>query len=115
MTEYSPDRWLILKVTDNKKGKTTRGALFHYRVFGMWSGGYLDGDSWRLNSGITRAQEFDDFWEFHGSSGSVYRCWKEAYGTTAYGASVLLGLIDTTNNFTIETVDERKDWNTLEL
>ena len=40
---YYPDKWLIIEING-----TTR---FH-KVFGTWSGGYLEGDSWRFNSGI---------------------------------------------------------------
>lgn len=73
----TPDKWLILKVND------------HYRVFGTWSGGYLDGDSWRMNSGITKVEEDDEHYLFTGSSGSVYKCRKTAYGSTGYGYSVI--------------------------
>ena len=30
-----------------------------------------------------------DYFLFHGRSGSVYRCHKDMYGTTSYGASIL--------------------------
>jgi hypothetical protein len=36
MTEYTPNKWIIVKVT---------GEDPHYRVLGSWQGGYLDGDS----------------------------------------------------------------------
>ena len=76
---YAPDKWLLIKI---------RGTDPHYRVFGSWSGGYLDGDSWRLNSGITSVEEVGDYYYFHGNTGSVYKCHKEAYGATVYGYSV---------------------------
>lgn len=75
-----PDRWAILKAGDS------------YRVFAMWCGGYLDGDSWRINSGIERSERDGAFLVFHGASGSVYRCHEDGYGLTAYGASVLASL-----------------------
>jgi len=68
---YSPDSWCIVKIN---------GTDPHYRVFGSWSGGYLDGDSWRLNSGIKSVSEDDEYYYFYGSTGSVYRCAKESYG-----------------------------------
>jgi hypothetical protein len=40
----------------------------------------LDGDSWRMNSGITRIEEKPKHWEFYGSSGSVYKCGRKSYG-----------------------------------
>jgi hypothetical protein len=69
--EYTPDQWQIIKIN---------GTHPHYRIFGSWSGGYLDGDSWRLNSGIQSIEEDGDYYLFHGFSGSTYRCHKKTYG-----------------------------------
>jgi hypothetical protein len=76
-----PYRWVILKIAADDRPL--------YRVFAMWSGGYLDGDSWRINSGVTRVEETDDAFLFHGLSGSIYECAKGAYGLTAYGSAVI--------------------------
>lgn len=76
---YSPDKWLLIKIG---------GTDPHYRVFGSWSGGYLDGDSWRMNSGITSVEEDENYYYFHGNTGSIYRCHKEMYGATVYGYGV---------------------------
>ena len=73
----TPHRWIILKFGDT------------YKVLGSWSGGYADGDSWQLNSGIERVEEDGDFWLFHGFSGSVYQCRKTGYGTTGYSSMIL--------------------------
>lgn len=73
----TPHRWLLLKFGDT------------YKVFGSWFGGYLDGDSWRLNSGIESVEDDGDFWLFHGFSGSVYQCRKDSYGSTGYSSMVL--------------------------
>ncbi len=81
-TECTPDRWLLVECGDIHK------------VFASFTGGYLDGDSWRLNSGIERVEVEGDYFLFHGYSGSVYRCHKEAYGTTGYGAFVLADLCE---------------------
>ncbi len=76
-----PDRWLLVECGDI------------HRVFASFTGGYLDGDSWRLNSGIDRVEiDEDGNFLFHGYSGSVYKCHKDCYGTTGYGASVLHAL-----------------------
>ena len=72
MNTYSPDRWLVIKFDDN--GDT------HYRVFGTWAGGYLDAESWRLNSGIAEIQVDGNYLNFIGESGSVYRCFRGSYG-----------------------------------
>jgi len=76
--DYAPDKWMLIEI---------RGKDPHYRVFGSWSGGYLDGDAWRMNSGITYVEKYDDYYYFHGNTGSVYKCHKDAYGSNAYGWS----------------------------
>ena len=86
MSTYTPDRWLVVSITN--KTKT------HYRVFGTWGGGYLNGDSWKLNSGITKATFVDGVYHFEGSSGSVYECRENSYGSTGYGWGVLNSMIE---------------------
>lgn len=98
---YSPDGWMLVKIG---------GTDPHYRVFGSWAGGYLDGDGWRLNSGITEVLEDDEFYYFKGSTGSVYRCYKEAYGRlTSYNWSVLKGLEERATNTLIALREKPKD------
>jgi hypothetical protein len=80
MAEYFPDKWLIVEVLGDDP---------HYRVFAVWSGGYLSPDSWRLNSGIVDVEEDDEFYYFYGKSKSVYQCNKQSYGTNSYGIEVL--------------------------
>jgi len=82
MTEYTPDNWVVLKI---KEGKN---AFPFYKVLVGWSGGYLDCDSWRMNSGITEVKEKSDCYEFYGGSGSLYRCHKEGYGLRMNNASI---------------------------
>lgn len=65
---YTPDYWCILDV----------GTC--YKVFGSWAGSYLDGSSWRLNSGITKVEEDENYYYFYGTSNSIYKCRKEKYG-----------------------------------
>lgn len=72
--QYSPDNWVVLKL---KQSESDTGF---YRVLAGWSNGYLDGDSWRLNSGITQVKQDGNHYEFYGHSGSCYRCHKESYG-----------------------------------
>lgn len=66
----TPDNWVIVEIAD-------KDTTF-YKVLGGWSGGYLDGDRWRINSGITEVEEKEDHYLFYGQSGSVYKCWKES-------------------------------------
>ena len=46
-----PERWVVVDITVD--GESTK------KVFAGWYGGYLDGDSWKLNSGIASEQELD--------------------------------------------------------
>lgn len=71
MADYTPDNWVVIKMTN--LGKT------FYKLLAGWSGGYLDGDSWRMNSGITGVEPDGDHLLFNGASGSVYRCHKDGY------------------------------------
>ena len=80
MTEYNPDSWVVIKMIN--KDQT------FYKVLGGWSGGYLDGDSWRLNSGVDRVELDNDMYKFYGSSGSVYNCHKESYGLKMITADI---------------------------
>ena len=63
--------WVIVKIG---------GTDPHYRIFGCWTGGYLNGDSWKLNSGIAKVEDRKGYYDFHGSSGSIYQCQKGSYG-----------------------------------
>ncbi len=87
--EYHPDNWVIIKL---EHAESPGG--FAYKVLGGWSGGYLDGNYWRLNSGIERWTEDEKYYYFHGYSGSVYKCFKEAEFTRMNNAGMLKKLID---------------------
>ena len=106
MTEYNPDSWVVIKMT--YKDET------FYKVLGGWSGGYLNGDSWRLNSGIEKC-EYDianDKWRFYGSSGSVYIVNPESYGLRMATAGIWNQM---KNKYPdqVELLDDR-DWSQME-
>lgn len=82
MTEHYPDNFKIIKV------ETDNGDFLH-KVFATWRGGYLHGDSWRANSGISKIKEDNSYFHFYGKSGSVYTCHKESYGSCFYTENVL--------------------------
>lgn len=84
MGNYCPDKWVVLRLTQPD------GEVW-FRLFGGWYGGYLHGDSWRANSGITKIVVKDDHYGVYGSSGSCYICYKEAEGLSGYMDSVLYG------------------------
>lgn len=82
MSEYNPDRWVVLRMT------TPKYVL--YKVFAGWYGGFAQGDNWKLNSGITKVEQREDgCLLFHGYSGSVYVCHPNNYGMSGYMTSVL--------------------------
>jgi hypothetical protein len=104
MSDYRPDRWTVLRIH-------ATGQII-YKVFASWSGGYTGSDSWKLNSGITRATLVGDSWEFDGSSGSVYSCHKDAYGTNGYGGHVLHGLLEQAEKqgYEIDVLSAETNW-----
>ena len=107
MSDYTPDKWVIIKIT------TPKETL--YKVFASYYGGYAGSDSWKMNSGITHAALANDLWEFSGYSGSVYSCHKDAYGTNGYSGSVLQRFIDTApeQDARIEIMPESTNWATI--
>jgi hypothetical protein len=72
MATYVPNNWVVLKITLEDQSI--------YKILAGWSGSYLDGSSWKLNSGITHVEETDTHYNFYGYSGSCYKCNKESYG-----------------------------------
>jgi len=105
MSDYNPDKWVVVKITalDNPPV---------HKVFACWYGGYLGSDSWKLNSGITRAYEEGHCFMFDGSSGSTYACHKASYGTSGYGHGVLQNMINTSakRGHTVEILPEETNW-----
>jgi hypothetical protein len=71
MTEYNPDNWIILKFSSSEYGDV-------YKVLAGWSGGYLDGSSWKLNSGITKIEDAGVNYHVYGYTNSVYILHKES-------------------------------------
>ena len=80
MSEYNPDKWVMLEFNHN-------GELI-YKILATFYGGYTTGDSWKLNSGITKIEEDGQTYLFTGSTGSVYRCHKNSYGVGGYTSGV---------------------------
>lgn len=107
MSDYRPDRWTVLRIHATDQ--------IIYKVFASWYGGYMGADSWKLNSGITRATLVGDSWEFDGSSGSVYSCHKDSYGTNGYGGAVLSNLLlqAEKQGMQIDVLTKDTDWATL--
>lgn len=105
--EYHPDKWVVIKITSEKG--------VHYRVFATWLGGFTSGDSWKMNSGITKVESKDNYINFYGVSGSVYCVRKECYGMSSYSRSVLKQLQETSTRLNIEIMGEDTNWHFLRL
>ena len=105
MTEYIPDNWVVLKLTYKDE--------ISHKVLCGWSGGYLDGDSWRLNSGITHVEDHETHYSFYSYSGSVYKVWKYSYGLRMYTADVYNRWKEKFGD-AIEMMSEDTDWMNLE-
>ena len=99
MNNY-PDNWVVLFLN---------GDSPHYRILAGWSGGYLSGDSWRLNSGITRVEESDHSYSFYGSSGSCYVCGKQSYGMRMNNAGIFNQLKEAHGD-KVQLMPEDTDW-----
>ena len=98
--EYFPDNWVVVKFPD------------HYRVLAGWSGGYTTGDSWRMNSGITKVDQDpnnENHLIFYGSSGSTYFCYKGAYCLRNNNAYVWSQLKEKYGD-QVEIMPEDTDW-----
>lgn len=98
MKEYMPDNWVVIKFHDEP----------HYKILAGWSGGYLSGSEWRMNSGITRVEDAGEYYKFY-SAGSVYSCHKESYCLRMNNAYVWANLQDK-HGTNVELMDEETDW-----
>jgi hypothetical protein len=98
-----PDSWVIVKIT---------GPETIYKVLAGWSGSYLYGTSWQLNSGIVKVEEDGDHFLFSGHSGSVYKCHKDCYGIRMATAGVW-DTMETTYPGKVELMNENTNWSKL--
>ena len=100
MSTYNPDCWVVIKITNNDE--------VLYKVLAGWGGGYLNGDSWRLNSGINLVFDHDREIHFHGST---YICHKEAYGLRMSTAGIFKQM--QMSDVAVELMPEDTDWSKL--
>lgn len=103
----TPESWVILKFKNQET---------FYKVFATWAGGYLDGDRWQMNSGITKVEEDDNHYYFYGYSGSCYACKKGNYCVaTSYGQGVLDSVLNNAYkvNTQVVVLPENTNWSDL--
>ena len=104
MSNYTPDNWVVIKMDGDEP---------HYRVLAGWSGGYLDGNSWKVNSGIVRVEIDGDYYRFYGLSGSCYSCHKESYCIRMNNAHIWTRL-QTIHGDKVEMMPETTDWSNMD-
>lgn len=80
-----PDKWVILKIEHKDQEPI-------YKLLSGWYGGYLDGDSWRLNSGITAIKNGIGLTYITGSSGTEYKCYLNNEGVSSMMTEVIIQL-----------------------
>lgn len=100
MNVYVPDNWIVFR---------TDIPTPHYRVLAGWSGGYAEGSSWRMNSGVAKVEKESDYYLFHGSSGSVYQCHKNSYGLRMSNVHIWMQLEDKYKD-KVSMLDSGTDW-----
>lgn len=99
-----PDKWVVLQIGNVDP---------IYKLFASWAGGYLNGDAWRINSGIKAIYEDGPHYEFVGYSGSSYVCHKNGYGiATAYSENMLNTIIarGVENDIPVTIMPADTDW-----
>lgn len=87
--DYTPDKWALVRV----KNKTTEWIS----VLAGWSGGYTQGDSWKLSSAVESVQQDKEAIYTAGKSGSVYKLRLNSAGVTVMTASIYAQLSESQN------------------
>ena len=57
MTTYTPHKWVIIEITTPDYSAK--------KVFAGWHGGFANGDSWRVSSGIVDIEKQVDLEKYH--------------------------------------------------
>ena len=104
----TPDKWVVLKILSASDGT-------FYKVLGSWYGGYLYGNSWRLNSGIERVEKTENAFLFYGFSGSCYECGFNNYGMHLESSGVVEELKKGRGDIVVEVLPHDTDWLALEI
>lgn len=80
--DITPDSWVIIEV--NHEGEQFQ------KILSGWSGGYLDGDAWRMSSRIKEIniKVNQDYFTVDTESGSKYNLFKSRQGMRMSNASI---------------------------
>jgi len=71
MSDYHPDAWVIVELDSAEHGTINK-------VLASWYGGFANGDSWKLSSGIESVVFDGEQYTMPQASGSVYICHKDS-------------------------------------
>ena len=106
--EYTPDTWVMLKITTQ--------TYTVYKILAGWTGGFTSGDSWKLNSGCIKVEKTGDTLVFTGASGSTYCVYPNAYRLSLTTSAILRTFQESVQNtgIEIEMLPENTDWLTLD-
>lgn len=87
-----PDRWVILKITNQSQEFKS--------ILAGWHGGYLGSDEWRRSSPIANLEEDEEEYTATTESGTVYRLKKGCEGFN----SIMTQIYDRMLSMTDETI-----------
>ena len=90
MNTYTPDTWSILLFDSPTYGKI-------HKIFGGWYGGFTQGDSWKLSSGMKDLVDEGNFYSSVQESGSVYHLHKGLEKLSGYQLGILAGWVEQMN------------------
>jgi hypothetical protein len=80
MSQYTPDKWVVVKIDSGEESTQ--------KVLASYYGGYAGSNTWKLSSEIRTIIDYEDYYEFRCESGSIYICYRDAYGMSGYTASI---------------------------
>lgn len=98
LNHYTFDGFALIKITSPEET--------YFKVFGARSGGYLDGDSWRMNSGVASVEKDNHYYYFRGNSGSCYKVPKNGGHISAYCSAVLQQGLESYLEMEVVSVDD---------
>lgn len=85
---YTPDTYQFMRISSDQDTDVI------VKLFAVWVGGYLTGDSWKLNSGVTNIIKDEEVFHVHGYSGSVYTISAVQTPMTSYGSGIMSKILD---------------------
>jgi hypothetical protein len=97
----TPDNWIVFTAGESPP-----------RLLVGWSGGYTQGSSWRISSGISSVEEDEYYFYFTTPSGTRYQCHKEAY-CLRMNNSYVWGQLEEQYKDSLVKLDSKTNWKEL--